>query len=116
MKRSPQLLLILGIVLLALGGYMSFARSIPPSDPVQAAACRERMKDAGAEMLSRCSEAAFATAMTATDADQAAAAISASNNKEIGGNAIGMFMLGLGLVMTLAGIVALRKQVRLSRK
>jgi hypothetical protein len=70
------------------------------------------LQDQGAEMLARCDEAAFATAMTATDANQAAASISANNNQDIGGNALGMFLLGLGLVMTLAGLLASRKQAR----
>jgi hypothetical protein len=104
--------MIAGIVLLALGAFLSFAGGPPKADTAQTAQCRERMRDQGAEMLARCDEAAFATAMTATDADQAAASISASNNQEIGGNALGMFLLGLGLVMTLAGLLALRKQAR----
>jgi hypothetical protein len=112
MKQNPRLLLVIGIVLLALGAFMSFAGGAPKADPAQAVQCRQRLQDQGVEMLARCDEAAFATAMTATDADQAAASISASNNQEVGGNALGMFLLGLGLVMTLAGLLASRKQAR----
>lgn len=110
MRQNPRLLLVMGIVLLALGAFMSFAGGSPKADRAQAAQCRERLQDQGAEMLVRCDEAAFATAMTATDANQAAASISDSNSQEVGGNALGMFLFGLGLVMTLAGLLASRKR------
>lgn len=112
MKLNPRLLIAIGIVMLAVGAFVTFGNGPPKADPVATAQCRERMKDQGAEMLDRCQEAAFATAMTATDANQAAAAISASNNQEIGGNAIGMFLLCIGIVFTLAGFLAWRKQLR----
>jgi len=50
--------------------------------------------------------------MTATDANQAAASISASNNQEIGGNALAMFLFVIGLVVALAGVLGWRKQAR----
>jgi hypothetical protein len=112
MKQNPRLLLVIGVVPLALGVFISFAGGSPKTDPAKAVQCRERLKDQGAEMLARCDEAGFATAITATDANHAAASISASNNQEIGGNALGMFLLGLGLVMALAGLRASRKQAR----
>jgi hypothetical protein len=112
MKQSPRLLLVIGIVLLAIGAFMSFAGGSPKADFAQAVRCRERFQDQAAEMPARCDEAAFATATTATDANQAAASISASNNQGIGGNALGMFLLGLGLLMTLASLIASRKHVR----
>jgi type II secretory pathway component PulM len=112
MTRNPRLLLIVGVVLLLAGAFLSFGSSAPSADPAQAAQCRERMRDAGAEMQARCDEAAVATAMTATNADEAAASISAMNNGEVGGNTLGMFLLGLGLVLTLAGVLAHRKQAR----
>jgi hypothetical protein len=52
--------------------------------------------------------------MTATDANAAARAISASNNSEIGGNALGMFLLGLGLVLTVVGALGWRKRAALA--
>lgn len=114
MKLNPRFALVIGIVLLAIGAFISFGNTAPVADPASAAACQERFKDQGQgqEMLDRCDEAAFATAMTATDANQAAASISASNNQEVGGNAIGMFLLGIGLVLTLAGAVGWVKQSR----
>ena len=112
MKLNPRISLVIGIVLLAVGALTSFGNAPPKADLASAAACRERFVDQGQEMLDRCGEAAFATAMTATDANQAAASISASNNQEIGGNAIGMFLLGIGLALTLAGALAWMKQSR----
>lgn len=110
MKMNPRISLVVGVVLLAAGAFMSFGTAAPRADPATIAACRERFKDQGQEMLDRCQEASFATAMTATDANQAAASISASNNQEIGGNAAGMFLLGIGLVLTLAGAFMWWKQ------
>jgi hypothetical protein len=112
MKQNSRLLLLIGIVLLGLGAFMSLAGGPPKADPGQSILCQERMKGQGSEMLGRCDEAAFAAAMTATDANQAAASISASNNQEIGGNALAMFLLGIGLVVTLAGVLGWRKQAR----
>lgn len=112
MKQNPRLLLVIGTVLIALGAFMSFAGGSPKANPAQAVQCRERLQDQSAEMLTRCDEPAFATAMTATNANQAAASISASNSHEIASNALGMFLLGIGLVMTLAGLLASRKQAR----
>lgn len=112
MTRNPRLLLIIGIVLMLVGAFLSFGSAAPSADPVQAAQCRERMRDAGAEMQARCDEAAVATAMTATDANEAAASISAMNNQEMGGNTLSLFLLALGVVLTLAGVLAMRKQAR----
>lgn len=112
MKLNPRIALAIGIVLLAVGAFISFGKAPPAADAASAAACHERFKDQSLEMLGRCNEAAFATAMTATDANQAAASISASNNQEIGGNALGMFLLGIGLVLTLAGGFGWLKQSR----
>jgi hypothetical protein len=44
--------------------------------------------------------------MTATDAHDAARAISTANNAEVGENMLGMFLFGLGLLLTvLSGII-----------
>jgi hypothetical protein len=110
MKRYTFILLILGVVLFAAGGLMNLTGGPPKADPVHAAQCRERMKDQGSEMLAKCDEQAFATAMTATDANAAAQAISAANNSEIASNSLSMFLLGLGGVLTVAGIFMLRKR------
>lgn len=108
MKQNPRLLIIIGTVLLGFGAFMTFAGSPPQADPGQTVRCEQRIK--GSDMLGRCNEAAFAAAMTATDASQAAASISASNNQEIGGHGLGMFLLGLGLVVTLGGVLRWRNQ------
>jgi hypothetical protein len=65
-----------------------------------------------AEMMSACDEAAFASAITATDAHSAAANISAANQSEIGGNMLAMFLLGSGIVLTLAGAARAFRSIR----
>jgi len=109
-RKNPLVLLVVGVILLIAGAMLTFGGTAPAADAATVAKCQERMKDQGAEMLGRCKESAFATAMTATDANAAARAISASNNSEIGGNALGMFLLGLGLVLTVAGGLAWRRR------
>lgn len=113
MKKNPLFLLALGVILLVAGAFLSFGATAPQADAATVAKCQERMKDQGAEMLGRCKESTFATAMTATDANAAARAISASNNSEVGGNALGMFLLGLGLVLLVAGGLAWRQRAAL---
>lgn len=110
MKKNPLVLLVVGVILVIAGAFLTFGNSAPRADADTVAKCQERMKDQGTDMRERCNESAFATAMTATDANAAARAISASNNSEIGGNALGMFLLGLGLVLTAAGAFAWRKR------
>lgn len=110
MRKNPLVLLAVGVILLIAGALLTFGGTAPAADATTVAKCQERMKDQGAEMLRRCKESAFATAMTATDANAAARAISASNNSEIGGNSLGMFLLGLGLVLAVAGGLAWRKR------
>jgi hypothetical protein len=110
MKKNPVILFVLGLLLLAAGGLMSLTGGPPKADPARASQCRERMKDQGPDMLAKCDESAFATAMTATDANSAAQAISAANNSEVGSNSLAMFLLGLGAVLTVAGLVTLRKR------
>lgn len=116
MKKNPRNLLWIGLVLLLIGAVLSFG---PGSGPAGAssdaeAACRTEMAKRGGDkaLADQCSEANSATAITATNASDAAAAISANNQAEIGGSAIGKFLLGMGLVLTLFGLVApmLRKK------
>ena len=114
MKNNPLLLLVIGVVLLAIGGFLSLGSGPPKADAAIVAQCQERLRDQGAQMLARCQEQAFATAMTATDANEAARTISAANNQEIGGNALGMFFIGLGLVFAIFGAVAWRRNARVA--
>ncbi|WP_380786191.1 hypothetical protein [Sphingomonas sp. R86521] len=116
MKKSPLVLLILGLVLLAAGGFMMLNGGPPKADPAIVAQCRDRMRDQGADMLAKCQEQAFATAMTATDANVAARAISTANNAEVGGTMLGMFLLGLGVVLTIAGAMIARQLGRATRR
>ncbi|MGY4398454.1 hypothetical protein ACVWZA_003662 [Sphingomonas sp. UYAg733] len=65
---------------------MSLSLEPAKADPAIAAQCKGRMKDQGADMVAKCDEATFATAMTTTDTNEAARAISASNNSAIDSN------------------------------
>lgn len=109
MKKNPLILIALGVLMLVAGAVMKFTGGPPGADAATIARCEERLKDQGAEMLRRCQERAFATAMTATDADAAARAISGANSDEIGSSALAMFLIGLGIVATAAGVLAARR-------
>lgn len=112
MRNNPLLLLVIGALLLAIGGFISLGSGPAQADPAIVSQCQDRMRDQGSEMIVRCDEQSFATAMTATDANDAARSISAANNREIGGSALGMFLIGLGLVLTIFGAIGWRQQVR----
>ncbi|WP_442679694.1 hypothetical protein ACSBM8_00365 [Sphingomonas sp. ASY06-1R] len=103
MKKNPLLLLIVGLALLAVGGFIWSGSGPAKADSATMAQCQDRMQDQGADMMAKCQEKAFATAMTATDADEAARAISSANNSEVGGNMLGMFLIGIGIVMAAGG-------------
>lgn len=110
MNKNPRILLFVGIALLLVGAFLSFGpgSGAAGADAGQEQACRAEMEKRGPDgkaMADQCSDANFATAVTATDASSAAAAISANNRAEIGGSALGKFLLGMGLVLSLAGIV-----------
>lgn len=115
MRKTPLVLLILGLALMAIGGVMTLKGGPPRADPAIVAQCRDRMRDQGADMLAKCQEQAFATAMTATDADAAARAIGTANTAEVGGTMLGMVLLGLGLVLTIAGAITSRRLGRATR-
>ena len=110
MKKHPLILIVLGVLMALAGAVMSVTGAAPHADTKTIVACRERLKGQDPAMLQRCDEAAFAAAMTATDADAAARAISGANNAEIGGSTIAMFLLGLGLVLTIGGIYTARRR------
>ena len=112
MKKNPKLLLIAGVVVLAVGIALQFAGGTPSADPAARQQCEQKMTANGADptMVARCSEATFAIATTATDANAAAEAISRSNSGEVGGNVLSMFLIGLGLALTIGGLVTGRKR------
>ncbi len=114
MQKNPLLLTILGLVLLGVGAVMQFTGGAPRADAALVLRCQEEMKARGADasMAKQCSETAFATAVTATDAQSAAQAISAANTSEIGSNGLAMFLIGIGLVFTIGGVVLRQKQKR----
>lgn len=112
MKKNPALLIFLGLLLLGVGAVMQFTGGPPKADAALVQRCQEEMKtrEADASKVERCTETTFATAMTAAGADAAARSISAANNSEIGGNALAMFLIGIGLVLTIGGVVFRQKQ------
>jgi len=87
MKNKPQLLLIVGIIALFIGGYLYFQ--------VDGEAVNQKNIE---------------IATTATSAEEAARQISANNQNEVGGNAIALFLLGLGGAITLISIINLVKK------
>jgi len=113
-RKNPLLLIILGLVLLGVGAVMQFTGGPPRADAALVLRCQEEMKTRGADasMAKQCSETAFATAMTATDAHSAARAISAVNTAEIGSNGLAMALIGIGLALTIGGVVLRQKQTR----
>jgi len=87
MKNKSQLLLIIGIISLVIGGYLYFQAD----------------GDAINEKNVQISE-------TATSAEEAAREISANNRKEVGGNSIAMFLMGLGGATVLVSIINMVKK------
>jgi hypothetical protein len=115
MQKNPFLLIVVGLIFLGLGAVMQFTGGLPRADAALVLRCQQEMKSRGAaaaSMAKQCSETAFATAMTATDAQSAARAISAANSSEIGSNGFSMFLIGIGLALTTGGVVLRQKQTR----
>jgi hypothetical protein len=112
--KNPFLLIILGLIFLGLGAVMQFTGGPPRADAALVLRCQQEMKSRGADasIAKQCSETAFATAMTATDAQSAARAISAANSSEIGSNGLSMFLIGIGLALAIGGVVLRQKQTR----
>lgn len=110
MKKNPLILIALGVVLIAVGGWMHFTGGAPTADPGLRQACEASMAERGADadLTAQCKQVAFATATTATDAESAARSISAANNSEVGGGAVSMFLMGAGLALVVGGIVIRR--------
>lgn len=112
MQKNPLLLVILGLVILGVGAVMRVTGGPPRADAALVLRCQEEMKTRGADasMAKQCSETAFATAMTATDAQSAARAISAADTSEIGSSGLSMLLIGIGLALTIGSVVLSQKQ------
>jgi hypothetical protein len=112
MKKNPTVLICIGALLLLLGVILHFSSGPPKADTALAQQCRENLtaRKSEPDLIKQCDETAFATAMTATDAQAAAQAISAANNSEIGGSTGSMFLIGVGVVVLAGGIFLRRKQ------
>ena len=107
MKSKPMIAVVIGLILLVIGGFMQFRGNTPAANPELTAACRTEIQNRGgdADLIKQCDDQAFATAMTATDAQSAARSISAANRQDVGGNMISMFMIGLGLALSVLGLI-----------
>lgn len=112
MKKYPAILALFGAAILVIGLILRLSGGPPRADAASIARCEERMRDQGADMMARCQESAFATAMTATDANAAALAISNANRSEIGGTMLSMALIGFGLALTVFGTIAVLRQRR----
>jgi len=112
MKKGLWLSL-LGIVLLLTGLVLELHGGPSKADGQLVQACQNEMKrrEAGPDMIARCSDTAFATMTTATNAESAARSISAANNQEVGSNMTAMFLIGFGITLTFAGILFYRRTI-----
>ena len=112
MKNKARLLMLAGLVALLIGGVLRFTGGPPAADAALVARCQRTMaaRNAEASLLAQCKDAAFATAVTATDAASAAQAIGAANRQEIGSHSLSMFLMGLGAVLLVTGFLQERKR------
>ena len=83
--QKSKWLLVVGVVMVALGLFTLLVN-----------------EDKNAENL--------AIAQQSNSAHEAARAIAQNNQKEVWGNSVGMFLLGMGSVVSLAGLVPLFKR------
>lgn len=111
MRNKALILIVIGLLLLGTGIFMKIGGGAPQADAALVARCQAEMKSRGADadMSARCTDTAFATAMTATDVNAAVRSISAANNSEVGSNGLAMFLIGLGGVLAVAGGLLYRK-------
>ncbi len=107
MKKNPLVLIVIGLICLVIGGVMKVTGGPPAADPALVAKCHQSVTERGgdADLMAQCKETAFATAMTATDANAAARSISAANTSEIGSGMVSMFLIGIGLVLLVGGLL-----------
>lgn len=113
MKNRPMILIVAGLLALIAGCYLQFTGGPPKADAALVQECRASVNARGpgaAELLPKCDELAFARMMTARDATSAASGVAAANRSEIGNNSLGMFLIGLGIALTLGGAFALRRR------
>lgn len=112
MKNTARMLMFVGTIALLIGAILGFAAGPREADAALAAQCQTKMaaRNADAALMDQCKEVAFATAMTATEANAAAQAISAANRSEIGANALAMFLMGFGVVLLAIGFLQGRRR------
>lgn len=112
--KKPAGLIVIGLLFLGIGAFLYLAGGPPRADTALLERCRGEMTRRGAEAMdvARCGDTAFATAITATDAADAARAISGANGQEVTGQALAMGMIGFGVVLALSGLVLHRRPHR----
>ncbi len=109
--KTPMIMLVAGLLSLAAGVWMQLSAGAPAAEPALTQQCQTVMKARGADtaMIAQCGEKAFATTVTATDAQDAARSISAANNSEVGSYALSMLLIGLGAALSIFGGVLMRR-------
>ena len=110
MKKNPVALIAVGALVILVGLIMMFTGGAPKADAALVQQCQTKLRaqNMEASFIKQCDEKAFATAMTATDANAAAQAISAANSQEIGGNSMALFFIGLGAALVAVGGFSMR--------
>lgn len=117
MRKNPKLLIVIGALLALAGFILNFgAGGEAQATAAQEQACRSEMANRGAEgasLAEKCGEANFAIAIIASSAgsgmsaQEAAATISQNNQAEVGGSTLSKFLMGLGIGLFIAGVIAL---------
>ncbi|MBW8807610.1 MAG: hypothetical protein JF591_02020 [Lysobacter sp.] len=107
-----MLLVLAGLLVFVAGAWLKFSAGPADVDIAVVEKCRAQMDKRGSDaaLRDKCEQAAFAHMIIATDAAGAARAISAANENEIGGEALAMFLLGLGAVLTIGGVLVGRRR------
>jgi hypothetical protein len=116
MKKNPVAMIAIGALIIIVGLTMMFTSGAPKADTALVLQCQTKLRAQGmdASFVKQCDETAFATAVTATDANAAAQAISAANSREIGGNSIALFIMGFGAVILAVGGYGFVRRSRLA--
>jgi hypothetical protein len=111
MVSKSLIQMLIGALLLVAGVAMQFSGSGGANAALEAQ-CRAEMATRGpaaVQLADQCSEPAFASAITAQNAESAAAAVGSANRASVGSGLIAWFLIGVGLVLLVAGFVQHRR-------
>ncbi len=123
-NMSPQVMLILGIVLFIIGGGLYWQSSAPNISADDQARCEQLVQkkygENSSSIIASCkTDVGFIAMMDSqangvTSAEDAAKAISSANNKEVGTSTLGKFLMGLcfgiGISFIFKGIAGIRNK------